>query len=43
MIKTAGTGIAMGNACKEVLQIADDVTDDCDHDGVAKAIAKYCL
>lgn len=43
MIKTAGLGIAMKNACFEILEIADDVTDDNDHDGVAKAIEKYCL
>ncbi len=40
MIKTAGTGIAMGNAGKEIQQAADYVTDGCDSDGVAKAMNK---
>lgn len=42
MIKAAGIGVAMGNACREVLEIADRVTLDCDHDGVAEEIKK-CL
>ena len=40
MIEAAGTGIAMGNAHPELKKIADYVTDDCDHDGVGKAIEK---
>lgn len=43
MIRMAGLGVAMGNALSEVCATADVVTDDCDHDGVAKAIEKYCL
>lgn len=36
-------GIAMGNACPEVRQIADVITDDCYHSGVGRAIEKYLL
>jgi len=43
MIKAAGLGIAMKNSCDEILALAKEITDDCDHDGVAKAIEKYIL
>ena len=43
MIRAAGLGAAMGNATEEVKAAADIVTDDCDHDGVAKVIEKYLL
>lgn len=39
----AGLSVAMGNALDEVKALADAVTDDCDHDGAAKAIEKYML
>ena len=42
MIQAAGIGVAMGNACKELLEIADHVTADCDHDGVAEGIKTFC-
>lgn len=38
MIKEAGLGIAMANACPEVLAAADYVTSSCDENGVAKGI-----
>jgi len=38
MIKAAGTGIAMGNAEDALKEVADRVTDDCDRDGIAKAL-----
>ena len=38
MLKTAGIGVAMGNAKEEVKKAADFVTEDCDSDGVAKAL-----
>ena len=38
MLQAAGTGIAMGNAEEAVKAAADRVTDDCDHDGVAKGL-----
>ena len=40
MLKFAGLGVAMGNAVNITKQNADAITDDCDHDGVAKAINK---
>ena len=33
----------MGNALPEVKAIADVITDDCDHDGAAKALEKYLM
>ena len=41
MIEFAGTGVAMGNSVSKTLAIADDVTADNNHDGVAAAIEKY--
>ncbi len=41
LIKTAGMGIAMANACKEVLDAADYVTLSNDMDGIAAAIEKF--
>lgn len=41
MIKYAGVGVAMENACEEAKAVADYITDSCDNDGVAKAIYKY--
>ena len=38
LLKAAGTGVAMGNAHPDVKKIADRVTADCDHDGVALVI-----
>ena len=43
MLKRAGIGIAMGNAEPAVVNAADQVTDTCDKDGVAKGILKYCF
>ena len=43
MIQAAGLGVAMGNATEEVKAVADAVTADCDHDGVAEVIEKYLL
>ena len=43
MIHMAGLGVAMGNATEEVKAAADVITDDCDHDGVAKVIETYLL
>lgn len=39
MLKTAGTGVAMGNAEDAVKAAADMVTADCDHDGIAMALS----
>lgn len=43
IIRTAGLGIAMGNANENVLKAADVVISDCDHEGCAEAIRKYLL
>ncbi|ALO05408.1 hydrolase [Lactiplantibacillus paraplantarum] len=40
MIKFAGHGVAMGNAIPEVKQVADEITVDNEHDGVAVVIEK---
>ena len=42
-LKTAGLGIAMGNAKEIVRQNCDVMVADCDHDGCAEAIEKYLL
>lgn len=43
IIQAAGLGIAMGNAIPEIKALAGAVTEDCDHDGAAKAILRYLL
>ena len=42
MIRMAGLGVAMGNASDAVIEAADAMTADCDHDGVAEVI-HHCL
>ena len=41
MLKAAGIGVAMENAAQEVKEAADYVTDDCDSNGVAKAMEYF--
>jgi len=43
MLRWAGVGVAMGNAPREVLEVADHVTADNDNDGVAQAIERFVL
>jgi hypothetical protein len=43
MIQEVGHGIAMGNAVKELKEVAEYVTDDFDQEGVQKALKKYGL
>ncbi len=43
MIKTAGLGIAVGNAMEPVKLSADFVADTNDNDAVAQVIYKFCL
>lgn len=43
MIKTAGIGVAMGNAIDEVKSVADFICDTNDADGIAKWISKFLL
>ncbi len=43
MLRTAGIGVAMGNAAPAAKAAADHITLDCDHSGVAAAIARFCF
>ena len=43
MLRAAGVGVAMENACPEAKQAADYVTGSCDESGVAAAIERFCL
>ena len=43
MIRMAGIGVAMGNALEETKAASDYVTDDCDDEGVAHALAHFAL
>ena len=43
MMKSSGIGVVMGNACEKLKAIADYVTADCDDDGIAEGIKKFCL
>lgn len=43
MLRDAGIGVAMENACDEAKEIADGITLSCDEDGVAYGINKYCF
>ena len=38
MLEHCGTAIVMGNAQDKLHQYADIITDDCDHDGIYKAV-----
>lgn len=41
MLKYAGIGVAMANAQPGVKEIADEITDDNNHDGIAKSLARH--
>ncbi len=43
MLKTAGTGVAMGNAIKSVRETADYITESNDNEGISFWINKYLL
>ncbi len=43
LMRAAGMSIAMGNADPRVLAAADATTEDCDHDGAARAVLRYML
>ena len=43
LMRAAGFSVAMGNALPEVRDIADAVTEDCDHDGCALALERWLL
>ena len=41
MLKSVGLGVAMGNAKKQVKEIADYVTADNNHDGIYLALKHF--
>jgi len=43
ILKYCGKGIAVANAIPMIKEIADDMTESNDNDGVAKYLEKYCL
>ena len=43
LVKSAGIGVAMKNAQRPVLEIADYITDSNENNGVGKAIEKFAL
>lgn len=43
MLQLAAVGVAVANACPQIKETADYVTDSNDEDGVAKAIEKFVL
>ena len=43
MLKEAGVGVAMANACEEAKELADWIAPSCDEDGVARGIYKFCF
>ncbi|GIN57497.1 phosphatase [Lederbergia ruris] len=43
MLKTVGTGVAMGNALRQVKEVADVVTTKVDQDGIAKGLKRVGL
>lgn len=43
MIENTGIGVAMGNACQTLKDKAKYITDDCDKDGIEKALKHFEL
>ena len=43
MLLAAGIGVAMGNAEQRVKDLADQVCESCDEDGVAKELERMGL
>lgn len=43
MMRTCGTGIAMGNGSESCKKSADYITNDCDHDGIYNALKRFGL
>ena len=41
MLEVAKYSIAMGNAAKEIKELATDITDTNDNEGIYKALKKY--
>lgn len=43
MLEAVGLSVAMGNASDDIRVLCDVATEDNDHNGVGKAIRRYCL
>jgi hydroxymethylpyrimidine pyrophosphatase-like HAD family hydrolase len=43
MVRSAGLGIAMGNACNELKQIAKKITGECGRGGVGSALRQWVI
>ena len=43
MIEVAGMGVAVGNAVDTLKNAADYIAENCEDDGVAKTIRKFCF
>lgn len=43
MLEYAGLGVAMENACAELLEMADEITLSNNHDGIAHTLEKYFI
>lgn len=43
MLREAGIGVAMANACEEAKEIAGWIAPSCDEDGVAWGVEKFCF
>ena len=43
LVRDAGVGVAMGNACEELKAVADYVTASVDDDGVELALKEFGL
>ena len=43
LMKAAGLSVAMANSVREILDVADSVTLDNEHDGVAEAVRRFVL
>ena len=41
MLEEVNTGVAMGNAVETVKEIANYITEDNEHDGVAAVVEKF--
>lgn len=43
ILKYCGTGVAMANAIPQIREVADEITDSNDADGVAAYLERYCI
>lgn len=43
LLKKAGIALAMGNASAHIMEAADYITEDNEHDGAARALERFIL